>query len=575
VPTLLSIETQYVTVDIQGRDGPPSTLAALGHLPRKPHLAVESTDGDFTLIGGDDPPALYEESVYWFVVQSKVAGSRPLIVQRDPSLIARSDELADSGIVAATVVYRRQVGLSKWGFRVGEQELSLELEVFPAKLDYDVDYEALVDDVADVKRVLALEYFRGTYRLGSVDRSKVGEPLEWITILRQLIVDLERSVQQVNRSPQRSLRYERQLTPLHQIRGATPSVVRSVTRGEGVGELVDISGVGKVHAQLPVDRATDTLDTFEHRWLRSRLRFVHARLLGLRAEQDERVARAQSRGGSAPTRLTAEQGELTDMVRALEQLIKLPVMEAATVEVSASFTSLQLQSGIGYGEAYRVLTALSSALGVASEAQPYSLSDLSELYEVWCFLKVIQVAREVTGAEVDLSRVLTTASAGLRFNLVKGARSSVTLRFPGGQVTFTYNPEYRMPTGLQRPDIVAKVRLTGLPEAIIALDAKYRLDASTQYVAQFGSPGAPIDAVNALHRYRDAIRPLIDGARTPIVVAGAALFPWQHPLSARDYGLRRSIDEVGIGALPFLPNNVSGVAEWLGELLAMPVGVPA
>src|SRR6185312_1317488 len=246
--------------------------------------------------------------------------------QRDPSLIARSDEIADSGIIAATVVYRRQVGFSNWRFRIGEQELSLELEVFPAKLDYDVDYEALVDDVADVKRTLALEYFRGTYRLGSVDRSKVGEPLEWITILRRLIVELARSIQQVNRSPQRGLRYERQLTPLYQIRGATPSVVRSVARGEGVGELVNITGVGKVHAQLPVDRASDTLDTFEHRWLRSRLRFVHARLLSLRVGQDERIARAQSRGGSAPTRLIAEQGELTDMVVTLEQLIKLPVI---------------------------------------------------------------------------------------------------------------------------------------------------------------------------------------------------------------------------------------------------------
>jgi hypothetical protein len=575
VTTLLRIETQYVTVDIQGRDGPPRTLAALGRLPRKAHLAVESTDGELTLIGGDEPPAFYEESVYWFVVQSKVAGSRPMIIQRDPSLIARSDDIADSGIVAATVVYRRQVGLSKWRFRVQDQELSLEIEVFPAKLDYDLDYEALVNDVADVKRALALEYFRGTYRLGSIDRSTVGVPLEWITILRRLIVDLERAIQQVNRSPQRGLRYERQLTPLHQIRGATPSVVRSVGRGEGVGEFVDVSGVGRIHAQLPVDRATDTLDTFEHRWLHSRLRFVHARLLGLRTEQDQRIVRAQSRGGIAPTRLTAEQSELTDMVFALEQLIKLPVMEAATVEVPASFTSLQLQSGIGYGAAYRVLTALSSALGVASEAQPYSLSDLSELYEVWCFLKIIQVACDVTGAEVDLSRVLTTASAGLRFNLVKGARSAVTLRFASGQITLTYNPEYRMPTGLQRPDIVAQVRLTGSREITIALDAKYRLDASAEYVAQFGSPGAPIDAVNALHRYRDAIRPVVDDARTQIVVAGAALFPWQYPLNARDYGLRRSIDEVGIGALPFLPNNVSGVAEWLRELMAMPAVVLA
>lgn len=572
--TLLRVETDFVSVEIQGRAELPASLAALGSVPRQAHVQVASSDGDYNAVGADgvelnaerNAPTFFEEAVYWIVVESKVVDTVATVVQRDPSVIIRRDEIAGRFISALTVVYRRQVGRSEWRFRVGGRELLIEIEVFPTKLDYELDYEALVQDVSEVKRALALEYFRSTHKLGGVDRSRSGEPLEWITLLRRQIDQLASALQQVNRAPHRTLHYQRQLTPLHQIRGATPSVIRSIARHEGVGEFVDVPEVGMVHSRLPVSRPSGTLDTFEHRWLRSRLRFVHSRLLALMAEQNSRIERARSRSGTAALRLEAECDELASIMAVAEQLLALPVLEAATTDVAASYSSLQLQTAVGYGESYRILTALGAALGVAEEDQQYSLADVNELYEIWCFLKVVLVAAEATGAEVDLTDALTTARSGLRFNLVKGAKSSVTLRWGGDTVRLVYNEEFRMPTGVQKPDIVLRVRQGDKPETVVVLDAKYRLDASKEYVQQFRSPGAPVDAVNALHRYRDAIRPVSNGVRTPIVVWGAALFPWQDPLDSDDYGLRQALDEVGIGAIPLLPGNDAGLVSWFQEL---------
>jgi hypothetical protein len=255
------------------------------------------------------------------------------------------------------------------------------------------------------------------------------------------------------------------------------------------------------------------------------------------------------------------------MTLSVGQLLDLPVIDAATTEVPASYASLQLQSATGYGEAYQILSSLNSALGLVGESQPYSLSDLNELYEVWCFLKVVQIVALQMTAELDLSAVLATSRSGLRFNLAKGARSSVTLRNASSTVSIVYNEEFRMPTGVQRPDIVVHSRRHGLPDESIVLDAKYRLDASEEYVRQFGAVGAPVDAVNALHRYRDAIQPNVGAKRVRAISAGVALFPWQFDLDSDRYSLRRSLDEVGIGALPFLPGNEDAVGDWLGRQL--------
>src|SRR3990172_8126861 len=45
----------------------------------------------------------------------------------------------------------------------------------------------------------------------------------------------------------------------------------------------------------------------------------------------------------------------------------------------------------------------------------------------------------------------------------------------------------------------------GAPLVQFVIDAKYRLDVSDDYISVFGCAGPPVDAVNALHRYRDAI----------------------------------------------------------------------
>lgn len=556
------IETESLILEINGTPDFPAALLSREDVRIVPHF-VATLNG----LPVDTPPvpALFEERNYEFIVRSKLPGLQPTSTFRDPTVIVQRTVVSEANLVALTVRFRGQVGRTSFSFYVGHDVLRVETEIFPSKIDYVEDYEDLVADVAAVKRTLILEYLRGTYRQAQINRDEVGSGIEWLTLLRGHLRQLNSAIQFINSAARRTLVREDAVTPIHRVRGSSAGVVRAVSRGTGSGDFSNVPGVGPVRSNIQVARAFESLDTIEHRWIRSRLKFVHARLLELEAEQQSRVWRALERTGKKPPRLAAELTEITELQEMVGQFLASPVISAATVDVPASVTSLQLQSGVGYAQAYQILSLLSAALAGGDGSEQYSTSDLNELYETWCFLKVAQVAAEMLGTTVDFSELIPSDATGLRFSLRKGASRSIKLEGKFVQAALSYNPRFDVPTGIQMPDVVLRVVASGGVDVMIALDAKYRIDGSAAYVQQFGAAGAPIDAVNQLHRYRDAIQ-VLDEKDEPIrpVVAGAALFPW--PTSVEGYRLRDAADEVGIGALPLLPDNDSDLRAWLKNL---------
>jgi hypothetical protein len=126
----------------------------------------------------------------------------------------------------------------------------------------------------------------------------------------------------------------------------------------------------------------------------------------------------------------------------------------------------------------------------------------------------------------------------------------------------------------QKPDVVIRFQESGWPEVLLLCDAKYRIDASPEYRQQFGSFGPPPDAINVLHRYRDAI--LEEKGQTEsanrlnhVVVQAVAAFPFveTEPKEFAQSRLWQSIEKIGIGAVPALPTNLVYLREWLVKAL--------
>lgn len=441
------------------------------------------------------------------------------------------------------------------------------VEVFPSKIDYEGDYHEILRDVDDSVRAIAFEYLRATFSYGEVDDIN-GTRLEWLILLRNEMERLERAVAFVAARPHRALEHVASTGPTDRVRRPDPTTRRAVLRGLGRGEVMDVPGLGKVRRAIPTRLTHETLDTAEHRWLRAQLQGVAGALSQILAEISRERGSLASLGRPG-VRLRAEEAEIGNLLRTTSRMLEAPPLSEAGDDRWNSTPSLTLLQAPGYREAYQALMVLRLGLSLRSGALAFSVKELDVLYEIWCFVRVARVLAGAIGTGQMAGNFFEFEPHGIRVRLRGGQASEIT--FSSGARTFTlrYHPSYAALTGEQRPDIVLEIQEQGWPPIVIVLDAKYRLQSDDAYVRAYGASGPPIDAVNALHRYRDAI--VLDwegrGPGRP-TVKGIALFPGEWNPEFEESRLYASLSEVGIGALPLLPSNSELAERWLGEVIA-------
>ena len=113
----------------------------------------------------------------------------------------------------------------------------------------------------------------------------------------------------------------------------------------------------------------------------------------------------------------------------------------------------------------------------------------------------------------------------------------------------------------QRPDNVIQL---SSEDRLYIFDAKYRLAFDDAYTKQYGGVGPKAEDVNTMHRYRDAI--VVPHPVKPhtymrgVVKSSIVLFPFADEKRYTSHKFFRSIEEVQIGGLPFLP-GVTGLVE--------------
>lgn len=535
--------------------------------PRRPGLKSVSivVDGKPTT-APVAPLHLFEQRDY--SIYARVSGQAQTIkiTHRDPNITRAIGSEDNSQSTFGRVNFGSQVGRTTFTLLVdGRPEFDVEFEVFPAKLDYATDYERLLADVQGVLTGLAFEYLRATYHLGVSFTAPRPTELEWLLLLRNVVVELEKALRFIAARPRRGLTREPRLVHAARIRRVDSSIRAAVRRGRGSGPFLRSDNCPPVRSMLEEHQARPTLDTPEHRWLAEQIRQCRRRVGNLL--RGELAAKPSDRR----KRITDELEGLESKLAALSNLEPL----AATEELPPpGFASLQLIGAPGYREAYRQCLILT--LGLRIEGGPFKVSvkDLSELYEYWCYLAVLQILAEETGSPVAPGDLVTIQRNGLRVLLEKGRATRA--EFKQGdtrRVCVTFNPLLSGPDMLisQKPDILVTLLEQDWPAMHLVLDAKYRIDASPDYLRNNDVPGPPQDALNVLHRYRDAIldkQPLGAPPRRSVIEA-VALFPSApDPAQFKQSRLWRTLDRIGIGAIPVLPENLELLREWLRGALA-------
>jgi hypothetical protein len=596
---LLIVETDRVKLTWSGHP-PPATVpgtSAPGEAiatARRPGLET------ITLSAGDENAQgrvafrLFEQRDYQLAVYAKQLGVVVQVRHRDPAVLEGQPELAGEPGVSCAINFGSQVGRTRFFVLVdGEPEFDLELEVSATKLDYAVDFEHLLADVQQIATGLVLSYLRATYQLGAKFHADRSSELEWILLLRHVATDLGKALRFIAAQPIRGLTRVARYVPAGRVRRVDAALRADIVRGRGRGPTIRAPHHPPVRARLAERHPAPTLDTVEHRWLAEQVR---------RCQHRVAIALRDALGEAAdPNKPRARQvvRELEQLERQLAELAKLEPLAAATGLPPAGFASLQLLSAPGYGEAYQHCMIL--GLGLRIEGGPFevSLKDLSKLYEYWCYLSVLQIIAETTQSEIPARDLVVLHDRGLRILLQEGSGSRVTFgKGSAREIDVIFNPTLTSPVLVtrQEPDILISLRAKDWPTMELVIDAKYRVEASPAYLRLTGNvPGPPQEAINTLHRYRDAIlaqRPSnewVDDARPKdnralvrpsdrpgdrprsqrSVVHAIALYPGTTPPEAFQAStLWRAIADAGIGAIPALPGHLALVRQWLRGALA-------
>lgn len=462
-----------------------------------------------------------------------------------------------------TVNFGRNVGLHWVRAVKGSLFIDLLVDVCPRKLSYDDDLFALREDLERTYRGLADRFSATTGAFaGNWASSKPPTDAHWLTHLQQLSGRIDVSFALISRHPAEEISSKRAVVASRYLKGQEAVALRGNHKALAVifGEHA-----AQREGTLAIARRDRTFDTVANRWLLTEL--LRTRLNLLRVSQQ-----FTDSGKVVPKELLALRAQFE---KYLESNIFAGIRSMSGVKVPLNVISRRR----GYSDLFHCFRELNLGFTVETGSALLGTKPIDQLYEYWCYFKVVFIICELLDMSVLPSELLSITPDGLDLRLRKGSQASAQMSQGDGTVIrVSYNREFRGSTGAQRPDIVVEIKKGDLSPIILILDAKYRIDESPRFVETFGLPGPPIDAINALHRYRDAIT--IQSANTVAsglvrpVVRGAILFPLPLHLNDSDWTgsrLYSSLDDLGIGALPLSPSSDEMVRQWLKAVIHMSV----
>ena len=233
-----------------------------------------------------------------------------------------------------------------------------------------------------------------------------------------------------------------------------------------------------------------------------------------------------------------------------------------------------LQQRTGYSQIYKAWLMLKNSLDLVEGKTDIGMKKIWELYEIWCFLIMKRLIAKVLNIDLsDKERI--EENKGEMLDTFTQSELSHTIVFHadnGDKVKLEYQHTYnrrsedsfKTTTTEQRPDIVVSITKPDGFVLTYLYDAKYRVqDDNTDVnldkdvdidIADYPLP----DAINQMHRYRDAIYYAMKEDERPRgkeIIGGYILFPGRvkgdEKINNRYF--IQSIDKVNIGAFPLLP----------------------
>ena len=446
-----------------------------------------------------------------------------------------ADLLIDDAPLEALRATEPETTRWRWspGFHAGTVEAELHLpgigkRRFEVVTDPDLrkltrgDFDEMVREILeDTFALFALSGFRRSVARGVGGRPP---PIARLEFLRSRVDDLEEVVRAIVRNPRRVLTAEETAVPYHRaVRVTGPEILRSFRSGRvrsesGSPPRLPEALRGFLPERIRLRRRRSSLDLPEHRQMAACLRSWQAWLTASASLLDRTADSTDAETGRAGA---AWAGRCRRLVRRLGQMGEMaPFAESGYAEPRLLLSSV-FRNDPAYRPFFRLWRDMN--LGIAAVFGDFlgmPLARTFELYELWCFLRLVRAAAEEYGHDsVDTGDLFVREAAGG----VTVAAGAVTVQVGSGwKLCFqkTYREFWRETGGrgsysrIMTPDVVVGGGPDGDSDRLIVLDAKYRIEEGLT------------EALNSIHTYRDAlVHEAVTGEVEGIVTAAYLLAP--------------------------------------------------
>ena len=458
-------------------------------------------------------------------------------------------------ILAGFINYKNEIGRSEIQiiYKVDKKTRTFRFgfEVLSTKLDYHEHWRAIVEDIEREYRMLSLDYMRRTFHGFSPDKNGEHPDIVWWSVFEGEQQKFIKACKSIIDRPRHRLHGEEVYLRADKLKQTPHNIENRLAE----------------HRKEPaylyrVEQHILSNDTQENRFLKFALHQISKRYEDLR----QRIEAVKTASGTMKAAMLATS-------ETLKRLQHRPFFRTIGRFKGINQESMVLQKATGYSQVYRTWNLLRRAYSLNDGLYRLQTKDIATLYEIWCFIEVGHIVKEQLHLEnEDVEHRNRMELNGIfSWELGKGEHSRILFRKDGVELAeLVYNPKNAdkendsvgmkdlvVPTVPQKPDIVLQLTKNDLQQGMkmtYLFDAKYRIDGKDE-----GVDVPPEDAINQMHRYRDAIyyKDYDANALKKEVIGGYILFPGDgEPNDVAMSKFYKTIKEVNIGAFPLRPKDV-------------------
>ena len=458
-------------------------------------------------------------------------------------------------ILAGFLNYSNEVGRSEIQFiyQVGAEtrEFVFSFEVLSTKLNYHEHWRTIIEDIEQEYRMLSLDYMRGTFHGFSPDTNGETPEIIWWSVFANEQQKFIKACKNIIDRPRHRLHGKDAYKRADKL-----TFIPSYIENELAEHRNDCAHLYRVEEHVW------TNDTQENRFLKFALGQIADKYEVLK-KHIEAVKNASD----------VMKDDMQATLTALKHLQRNSFFRTVGNYKGMNQESLVLQKATGYSQVYRTWNLLQRSYSLNDGIYRLQTKDIATLYEIWCFIEVSHIVKEklhLSNEDID-HRNRMEMNGLFTWDLGKGEHSRILFKKDDVELAeLIYNPKSSerennsvgitdlvVPTVPQKPDIVLQLTKNDLQEGMkmtYLFDAKYRIDGKDKN----GVDVPPEDAINQMHRYRDAIyyKDCQSNALKKEVIGGYILFPGDgEPTDVAVSKFRKTIDEVNIGAFPLRPKD--------------------